>query len=109
MDFGFTIKTARSIDMDKVDLRVVHRTEYSVASFRACIGCGCCTATCSARQFTDFNIRKTHTLFRRGQYEGLQEALKSCMLCGKCTLVCPKGVNLRPLIMRMRRYLNERG
>jgi heterodisulfide reductase subunit C len=28
------------------------------------------------------------------------------MLCGKCTLVCPRGVNLRALIINMRRVLH---
>ena len=38
-----------------------------------------------------------------GQYESLGKELKKCMLCGKCTLVCPRGLALRPIIMTMRK------
>ena len=54
---------------------------------------------------TDFDIRKVHNTFRRGQYDRLSEELRKCMLCGKCTLVCPRGVNLRSLIINMRQLL----
>ena len=33
------------------------------------------------------------------------DALDACMLCGKCTLVCPRGVNTRAMIMEMRKEL----
>ena len=78
-----------------------------VPSYKRCIGCGGCTASCSARQFTDFDIRKVHCFFRRGQYDQLEDELQKCMLCGKCTLVCPRGVNLRSLIINMRQILSN--
>ncbi len=79
-----------------------------VPSYKRCIGCGGCTASCSARQFTDFNIRKTHYYFRRGQYDKLEQELRKCMLCGKCILVCPRGVNLRSLIINMRQIISNK-
>lgn len=78
-----------------------------VPSYSLCIGCGGCTATCSAGQFTTFNIRRSHTSLGCGQIEGLVAQLDNCMLCGKCMLVCPRGVNLRGLIIRMRQLLAE--
>ena len=78
-----------------------------VPSYKRCIGCGGCTASCSARQFTDFDIRKVHCFFRRGQYDQLEDELQKCMLCGKCTLVCPRGVNLRSLIINMHQILSN--
>ena len=33
---------------------------------------------------------------------GLAAELDKCMLCGKCSLVCPRGVNTRAVIMNMR-------
>jgi len=104
--FGFTISQARSINMDSVQTDKANALLERVPSYKLCIGCGGCTAVCTAGQFTDFNIRRIHTLFSRGQYEGLNEQLKSCMLCGKCMLVCPRGVNTRALIIEMRRALN---
>lgn len=107
-DFGFSISKPRSIDLDTCDLSMNAAVESSGASFRSCIGCGGCTASCSAGQFTDFNIRRTHTLFRRGQYDGLEKALNNCMLCGKCFLVCPRSINLRRLIIQMRQSISSK-
>ena len=105
-NFGFQINQGRTINLD-VDRSPVKQLEEAVNSFRSCIRCGSCTATCSASQFTDFNIRKIHTTFHSGAYSDLAEALKSCMLCGKCTLVCPRSINLRSLIVNIRKILKE--
>lgn len=43
-----------------------------------------------------------------GQLGGLDKELAKCMLCGKCTLVCPRGLNLRPIIMNMRKLLTTK-
>lgn len=109
-DFGFSIQKPRSENYDKspAEMQKFRDLCDAVPSFKRCFQCGCCSATCSARQFTDFNIREVHSKFRRGDYQGLAEDLKACMLCGKCTLVCPRGVNLRSLIMNMRRLLEEK-
>ncbi len=106
-DFGFSISKPRSVNLTKADLSKLKSVLEQAPSFKRCVSCGDCTATCSARQFTDFNIRKAHCLFRRGQYDRLEEELQKCMLCGKCTLVCPRGVNLRSLIINMRQVLTN--
>jgi len=105
-NFGFQISQGRTINLDN-DRIPLMELEEKVHSFRRCIRCGSCTATCSASQFTDFNIRKIHTTFRSGIYNDLEETLKSCMLCGKCTLVCPRGVNLRSLVVNLRKILKN--
>jgi len=107
VNFGFQINEGRTINLD-IDRAPLGELEEAVGSFRSCIRCGSCTATCSAAQFTDFNIRKIHTMFRAGLYNGLAETLKPCMLCGKCTLVCPRGVNLRALVINLRKILKEK-
>ena len=104
--FGFNISRTRSIDLDD-DKTILKELETVVASFKRCIICGNCTATCSAGKFTDFNIRKIHSSFRRGLYSNLSQELKSCMLCGKCTLVCPRGVNLRSLVINLRKIFQK--
>ena len=105
VNFGYHISKTGTINLDKTDNRNVQQIEERVPSFKGCISCGACTSTCSAGSFTAFNIRKTHSLFRRGQYKELAVALEKCMLCGKCTLVCPRGVNLRAMIIKMRQLL----
>ena len=106
INFGFQINQGRTINLD-IDQAPLKQLEEAVGSYRRCIRCGSCTATCSASQFTDFNIRKIHTTFRSGMYQELTEALKPCMLCGKCTLVCPRCVNLRSLVINIRKILKE--
>ena len=106
-NFGFKIAQTRQINLDTADAARRAALMERVPSFHLCIGCGGCTATCTAGQLTDFNIRRLHTAFACGQTEGLREQLDKCMLCGKCVLVCPRGVNTRGLIMQMRALLAE--
>lgn len=103
--FGFSISQGRQINFDEINNEKLDKLLELVPSYKWCIGCGGCTASCSAAAFTDYNIRRIHTSFQRGQYDGLDDKLKNCMLCGKCLLVCPRGVNLRSLIINMRRIL----
>ena len=107
LKFGFAISTPRSINMDTADNRPLKQLEEAVPSFKRCMNCGACSATCSARQFTDYNIRRIHSMFRMQQYKELEKELRPCMLCGKCTLVCPRGVNLRSMIMNMKKILTD--
>ena len=100
--FGFQIAATRRIDMDSCPHEPFDQLLEAVPSYRLCIGCGGCTATCSAGQFVHFNIRHAHTALSRGRIQGLREQLDQCMLCGKCVLICPRGVNTRALIINMR-------
>ena len=106
-NFGFAISQPRSIDVSDDIQGQLLRLEKRVPSFKRCINCGGCAATCSAGQFTSFNIRKIHNMYRWNELEGLEEELQKCMLCGKCTLVCPRGVNLRDLIINLRKILSK--
>ena len=107
-DFGFTINTTRIVDFDAANKQRYEELLTRVPSYRYCIACGNCTATCTAGAMTDFNIRAVHLKFSRGMYDGLAKELDKCMLCGKCVLVCPRGVNTRALITNMRKLLEER-
>ncbi|MBO4646096.1 MAG: 4Fe-4S dicluster domain-containing protein [Bacteroidales bacterium] len=108
INFGYSIAKTRVINLDSCDFEKLHKLEKLTPSFKRCMNCGACTATCSAQQFTDFNIRKVKSLFFQGQYTQLEIELNKCMLCGKCTLVCPRGLNLRPIIMNMRKILTAK-
>lgn len=105
MEFGYSISQPRAVNIDRNDLSVADGVLTQTPSWGACIGCGACAATCTAAAHTDFSLRKVHTLVRRGEYAGAWEEMNKCMLCGKCRMVCPRGVNTRGLVMTIKRGL----
>lgn len=108
INFGYTIAQTRVVNLDNCNFDKLEQLEKIVPSFKRCMNCGACTATCSAQQFTGFNIRKIKSMYQQAQYDKLAKELEQCMLCGKCTLVCPRGVSLRPAIMNMRKILTTK-
>jgi len=98
-DFGFAIMKARVIDYDANDHSISEYISEKEPSFRLCIECGCCSATCTTGNFTSFSLREMQILIRRGELDKVRNNIKKCMLCGKCILVCPRGVNTRNVVM----------
>ncbi|MGB8489701.1 MAG: 4Fe-4S dicluster domain-containing protein [Bacteroidales bacterium] len=96
--FGFTLSRARVIDYDSNDRRVVEYILEREPSLRLCIECGGCSATCTAGNFTNFSLREILILLKRGENETVKNRINKCMLCGKCLMVCPRGVNTRNVI-----------
>ena len=47
---------------------------------------------------TKFSLRELQILIKRGENEEVRQNIRKCMLCGKCTLVCPRGVNTRNVV-----------
>ncbi len=105
--WGFSISAARVIDYDHNDKAMAEAMAAEAPTSRLCIGCGGCTATCTAGNLTEFNIRRLQMLVKRGESTEVKEQLHKCMLCGKCLLVCPRGVDTRRMIMSMVKYLNR--
>jgi heterodisulfide reductase subunit C len=97
--FGFTISKGRQIDYDSNDRRIAGYILDKEPSFGLCIECGGCTATCTAGNFTSFSLRELNILIKRGENDQVRQEIKKCMLCGKCTLVCPRGVNTRNVVV----------
>lgn len=108
-DFGFKVMKEEIIDYDRADFRIAESLISQEPSVALCIGCGSCTGTCTTGHFTEFNIRMIHTLVRRGETRRLKTELKKCMFCGKCQLVCPRGVNLRNLILSLNKAIEQIG
>lgn len=96
--FGFSISKGRQIDYDSNSRRIADYIIENEPSFVNCISCGGCASTCTAANFTPFSLRKINILIRRGEDNIVRGELKKCMLCGKCTLVCPRGVNTRNVV-----------
>ncbi len=96
--FGFSVIKERNIDFDSNDKSIASYIAANEPSFRLCIECGCCSATCTTGNFTRFSLRELQILIKRGETYGLSGEISKCMLCGKCILVCPRGVNTRNVI-----------
>ncbi len=108
VNFGFTISVTRAVEYDKNDKGCAEYVALRVPSSSACIGCGGCSATCTAGNLTEFNIRKIQMLMKRGENQLYKEQLHKCMLCGKCLTVCPRGVDTRGMILAMIEYMHEK-
>lgn len=108
MDFGFGIPATRVMDYDAASRKRYEQVLEKVPSASLCIGCGGCTATCPAAELSDYNPRRVHLLLSRGDAPEASAMLRKCMLCGKCMLVCPRGVNTRGLMISMRKSVMEK-
>jgi heterodisulfide reductase subunit C len=106
-EFGFKLQKDRQIDFDANDRSIVKRIGALEPTFKLCISCGCCAATCTAGQFTAISLRKMITGLKRGEYAGIREEIEKCMFCGKCQMLCPRGVSTRGLILAIRKVMTE--
>ena len=97
--FGFTLLKQRHIDYEANDKRVADYIYRMEPSFRYCMECGGCAATCTAGNFVHFSLREINILIKRGENKVVKEQIDRCMLCGKCTIACPRGVNTRNIIL----------
>ena len=104
LNFGYGINKSSRIDLDKVS-DIAEKIAKMEPSFRTCIGCGCCTSTCTAGNFTDFNLRKVQLQINRNELQNLRKEVEKCMLCGKCQMVCPRGINTRNVILSIFKVL----
>ena len=105
--FGYSVNKDRQIDFDGNSHEIALRVAAAEPSLNLCISCGTCAATCTAARFTDFSLRKIILLVKRGETRGLRKEASRCMLCGKCQLVCPRGINTRNVIQNIKRALNN--
>lgn len=103
MEFGFNLHTDQLIDHDSAG-KAYDEIVRKVPSLATCISCGSCMGSCMAAEKTGTGFRKLVTLLRNGAYDELCRALKYCQFCGKCWLVCPRGVNTRKAILEMKSY-----
>ncbi len=107
-DFGnLKVMSSRQIDFDTFDTRLLSSVLRFEPSFLTCISCGGCTATCSAGNLTDFNVRKIGLMLRRGNLDDLSKEIEKCMFCGKCSLICPRDINIRNVVLLIKKGISQ--
>ncbi|MFH1119951.1 MAG: 4Fe-4S dicluster domain-containing protein [Bacteroidota bacterium] len=108
-DFGYSSIESNKTDLDTVSTALAKAVSEAEPGFNLCISCGSCVATCSAGRFTGFGLRELiHRIKRGDEVQMMAEAAK-CMLCGKCTLVCPRSLNTRNIVLLVRKHAEIRG
>jgi heterodisulfide reductase subunit C len=45
-------------------------------------------------------------LCKRGDTQSLKPIINRCMVCGKCQLACPKGLNTRHIVLILNKHLS---
>jgi heterodisulfide reductase subunit C len=105
--FGYTKLDSGVVNLDTADRSFAQKVLELEHSFAYCIACGSCAATCSAGNFTDYNLRQIQLMVRRGEVEPLRKTITRCMLCGKCQMVCPKGVSTRNIVLQVSKLLKQ--
>ena len=104
MNFGYSINQSSTIDLDSMSRDIAAQILRHEPSSAACIGCGTCMVTCSAGRFTSLNLRQLMLMMRRGLTDKLYLDAEKCMLCGKCQMLCPRGVNTRNVMLAIHKY-----
>lgn len=99
IDFGFKLSKSSTIDLDNADTTRYERLCLSESDARICMNCGSCSATCTASSFGSMSLRQVILKLQRG--EDVRSLLSNCQLCGKCIMVCPRGINTRHLILEI--------
>lgn len=113
-NFGFEMHAGRQIDLDVAGNSLATELSEAVKAWNSCISCGSCTAVCPA----GINFRKLHYAIRllsglpRPEHSTVPDidtdvssqamtTLNSCFLCGRCQLVCPRGIPTRYLAIQI--------
>ena len=107
-EFGFNIHDDLMIDHDKLSPAYDALLE-KVPSIVVCLACGSCTGSCISSETSGLGFRNLLVLLKSGLYHQLTVALEKCQFCGKCSMVCPRGINTRKAILEMKRYFNSQG
>ena len=104
--WGFGREISHAVDLDRGTTALYRALVGSVPSFRACMFCGSCSATCTVAG-DGMNFMQVHLHLQRGEAAPAAEMAAPCLLCGKCTLACPRNVDTRSVIYNLKVLLHE--
>ena len=98
INLGYSRIESSCIDLDKHDDRLLNELVKRDSDILTCMACGSCSATCTAGRHLPMSLRKVILHIQRGNAQEEIKQTAHCMFCGKCILVCPRGINTRPLL-----------
>lgn len=107
MDFGYALTPSSRIDLDKADKSYFNKIAALEPDVLKCMSCGSCTASCNAGKFVKTSLRQSIINLQNGKNEDALNILKGCMLCGKCAMICPRGINTRNLIISINKIVSN--
>ena len=99
VDFGFGLVPSSRINLDLFDREKFEELAAIEPDVRKCMACGSCTAVCTAGQFIQTSLRAAIEELHNAHPDKALGLLTSSQLCGKCSMVCPRGINTRHLIL----------
>lgn len=105
--FGYTLTKSSRIDLDSRDLEKWNKLVALEPDVLKCMACGSCTASCSAGKFTRTSLRSAILSLQNGQEKQALELIQSCLLCGKCFMVCPRAINTRHLLLSISKIYSK--
>ncbi len=106
--FGFALTPSSRIDLDKFNKEKFASLVKLEPDVVKCMACGSCTASCTAGKFTRTSVRSAILALQNGQEKEALDMLKGCLLCGKCSMVCPRAINTRHLIISICKIYQEK-
>ncbi|MBT3305663.1 MAG: (Fe-S)-binding protein [Alphaproteobacteria bacterium] len=125
------VAKATEVFLDKIDSQVA-------AHFEACVHCGQCSQACLFYQATEdpkftpvYKLQPLEKVYRRHKapFSGLKRMLglappeltasdledwaelvyDACTLCGRCTVVCPMGIDIASMVRKVREGFSAAG
>jgi len=86
-------------------------SKEDIGPFIDCMNCGKCVGDCIAAENSDFNFRRIiQKILDNKRDEVLYgEEIWKCFLCNLCTIKCPKNINIKKLIMVLRKMAIDEG
>lgn len=107
--FGYSLTPSSRVDLNKINKEKWNRLVALEPDVLKCMACGSCTASCTAGKFVRTSLRSAILYLQNGQEKEALEYIQSCLLCGKCIMVCPRAINTRHLLLSINKiYASEK-
>ncbi len=105
--FGYSLTKSSRINLNDRNLEKWNKLVKMEPDVLKCMACGSCTASCTAGKFTKTSLRSAILYLQNGQEKEAMDFIQSCLLCGKCYMVCPRAINTRHLLLSISKIYSK--